>query len=412
MTPGGHPATRRYRSVFWVPLLLVFLSGCSWFPWFGGDDEPEEIKPNPLPEINEEVSVRTAWSRRIGDGAGDRAIRLRPAVSGGRLFAASADGNIMALTTDTGRIIWEVEVRDLYTEEEWIQGFSKDLDVITGGVGAGGDLVTVGLGSGEVLALNQSDGAMAWRSRSSSEVLAPPQVDRNLVVVQTIDGKVAGLDAISGDRLWLYNTTIPALTLRGTATPIIFDEIVVTAFANGRVAFLDRERGLARFDQRVAVAQGSSDLERLVDIDGTMAIEDGKLYAASFQGRIVSIDLASGRTVWADDASTVAGLGAGFGNVYLATADGLVTAFDADTGREVWSVDALFYRDITAPVPVGSYLAFIDFEGYLHLMAQSDGRFVGRRKVDGNGAKAGVVSAAGRLYVMGDGGTLSALEIQ
>ena len=73
MTPGGLPATRRYRSVLWVPLLLVFLSGCSWFPWFGGDDEPEEIKPNPLPEINEEVSIRTAWSRRIGDGAGDRA---------------------------------------------------------------------------------------------------------------------------------------------------------------------------------------------------------------------------------------------------------------------------------------------------------------------------------------------------
>ena len=182
-------------SAFRFPAVIVLsllLSGCGWF---GRDDnEPEEIKPNPLPDINEEVRLNVVWSRKIGGGTDDRAIKLRPAVSGGRIFAASADGNVSALTTDSGREIWTVEVRDLIAEEEWVQGFSKDLDVITGGVGTGGDLVVVGLGSGEVLALNQSDGSFAWRSRTTSEVLAPPQIDGNLVIVQSIDGKVMGLE--------------------------------------------------------------------------------------------------------------------------------------------------------------------------------------------------------------------------
>ena len=400
--------SRRMRLLVWF-LALSAMSGCSWF---GGDDEPEEIKPNPLPRINEEVRLEVLWNRKIGGGSGDRAIRLRPAILGGRVFAASADGNIKALTTDKGRIIWEAEVKDFYTKEELSFGFSKGLDVITGGVGAGGDLVVVGTGSGEILALNQSDGSLAWKSRVASEVLSQPQIDDDLVVVQTIDGKVAAYDAIDGSRKWLYTTNIPSLTLRGTATPIISDDIILVGFSTGRVTLLERETGFPGLDQRVGVAQGDSDLERLVDIDGVMAMENGRLYAASFQGRIIGIDIATGRILWAEEASSVSGVGTGFGNVYLASSDSQISAYNADNGREVWRVDALLHRDITAPVAMGSYLAFTDYEGYLHLMAQSDGRFVGRRKIDGSGVRSGVVAEGGRLYAMGNKGSLFVLDIR
>ena len=48
-----------YRFPLWTLLTLVLLSGCSWF---GGDDEPEEIQPNPLPTIRAEVTLDTIWS--------------------------------------------------------------------------------------------------------------------------------------------------------------------------------------------------------------------------------------------------------------------------------------------------------------------------------------------------------------
>ncbi|MGV0036744.1 MAG: PQQ-binding-like beta-propeller repeat protein, partial [Candidatus Azotimanducaceae bacterium WSBS_2022_MAG_OTU7] len=214
-------------------------------------------------------------------------------------------------------------------------------DVITGGVGAGDDLIVVGTGSGEILALNQSDGTLAWKSRVASEVLSPPQIDDDLVVIQTIDGKVAAYDAIDGSRKWLYTTTIPSLTLRGTATPIISGDVIMVGFSSGRVALLDRETGLAGFDQRVGVAEGSSDLERLVDIDGAMAIDGDRLYAASFQGRLVGIDISTGELLWFEEASSVSGVGIGFGNVYLASSDSQISAHNADNGREVWRVDAL-----------------------------------------------------------------------
>jgi len=400
--------SRQMHLLIWF-LALLAMSGCSWF---GADDEPEEIKPNPLPRINEEVRLEVLWNQKIGGGSGDRAIRLSPAIIGGRVFAASADGKIKALTTDTGRIIWEAEIKDFYTKEELSFGFSKGLDAITGGVGAGGDLVVVGTGSGEILALNQSDGRLAWKSRVASEVLSQPQINDDLVVVQSIDGKVAAYDAIDGSRKWIYTTKIPSLTLRGTATPIISGDAILVGFSSGRVTLLERETGFSGLDRRVGVAQGDSDLERLVDIDGAMAMENGRLYAASFQGRIIGIDIATGRTLWSEEASSVSGVGTGFGNVYLASSDSQISAYNADNGREVWRVDTLLHRDITAPVAIGSYLAFTDLEGYLHLMAQSDGRFVGRRKIDGSGIRSGVVAEGGRLYAMGNKGSLFVLEIR
>ena len=400
--------SRQIRFLVWHLALLV-MSGCSWF---GGDDKPEEVKPNPLPGINQEVRLEVLWNQKIGGGSGDRAIRIRPAITGGRVFAASADGKIKALTENTGRIIWEAEIKDFYTKEEVAFGFSKGLDAIIGGVGAGGDLVVVGTGSGEILALNQSDGSLAWKSRVASEVLSQPQIDDDVVVVQSIDGKVSAYDAIDGSRKWIYTTNIPSLTLRGTATPIISGDVILVGFSNGRVTLLEKETGFSGLDRRVGVAQGGSDLERLVDIDGAMAMENGRLYAASFQGRIMSIDIATGRTLWSEEASSVSGVGTGFGNVYLASSDSQISAYNADNGREVWRVDALLHRDITAPVAIGSYLAFTDLEGYLHLVAQSDGRFVGRRKIDGSGVSSGVVAEGGRLYVMGNKGSLFVLEIR
>lgn len=391
-------------------LLLPFLvAGCSWF-----DDDDEDVRePAVLTPITSEVSLERLWDVKIGRGAEDKAIQLVPAFSGSRIFAAAADGTVKALETGTGREIWRVNIEDFYSDLERRNSFSKSADTITGGVGVGEQLVLVGSSAGEIVAMNQSDGSLAWRAKTTSEVLAPPQVAEQLVVAQSIDGKVAAFSSLDGERKWLFNTSIPSLTLRGTATPILSDG-VMAGFANGRVIVIEKERGLPVIDQRIAASQGQSDLERLVDIDGLMARDGNVLYAASYQGNLVAMDLAqNGRVRWGVPASTVNGVTLGFGNVYLSSADSEIFAYDINaSGRESWKNVDLLYRDVTAPIPVSSYLAVGDFEGYLHLVAQSDGRFVGRVRVDGDGLRSSAVVEGSRIYIMGNSGRLSALELR
>ena len=61
--------------------------------------------------------------------------------------------------------------------------------------------------------------------------------------------------------------------------------------------------------------------------------------------------------------------------------------------------------------PIGNYLAVADFEGYVHLLSQIDGRIVGRARIDSDGVRANLLAAAGRLFVFGNSGTLMALAI-
>ncbi len=396
------------RRLVWVLVATLVLGGCSVFK----KDRSDEGKPRDLKPISSEVDIRSIWSKKIGRGAKDKAIRLVPAISGGRVFAAAAGGAVKALQLETGKEIWKVNVRDFYDTDERKAAFGKDVDAVTGGVGVGGDLVAMGTAAGEVLALNQSDGSLAWRARTTSELLAPPQMDLEIVVVQTIDGRVAAYDAVTGERQWVYSSLIPSLTLRGTATPILTTEFIVAAFASGRVAFLDRRSGLAAFEQRVSVSQGRSDLEKLVDIDGNMVIEGTRLYVVGYQGRLMAFNINTGRLEWSQEASSVVGLGLGFGNVYLASADSSIAALDVEDGDQVWDDDSLLNRDVTTPVTISSYVVVGDYKGILHVMAQVDGRFVGRRKIDSDGLYSPAVSDGNRLYVMGNSGTLSVLEIR
>ena len=138
-----------WRRLPYSLLLLGLLSGCSWF-----DSKDEEvIKPAALKKIQSEVTLSALWTARVGAGAADKAIKLEPALSGGRIFAASADGGILAVQADTGNKVWSRDVRDLYAEADVDHAFAKDVDVITGGVGAGNDIILVGTSAGEVLAL-------------------------------------------------------------------------------------------------------------------------------------------------------------------------------------------------------------------------------------------------------------------
>ena len=102
----------------------------------------------------------------------------------------------------------------------------------------------------------------------------------------------------------------------------------------------------------------------------------------------------------------------GFGNVYVSEASGTVEGIDERSSSALWSNDQLARRQLSAPEVFSSYVAVGDLEGYLHLLSQVDGRFVGRERIDSDGLRARPLVDGNMIYVYGNSGTLEALTIK
>ncbi len=380
-----------------VAIGLVFsLSACSTVKgWFDSDDDEDPTAPVELQDIQQTVKIKKLWSEGVGDGQGKGFYKLQPVISGDAIYAASSEGQVKAVDRSRGKTLWKT---DLETQ-------------LSGGVGVYEDALLVGSSDGFVMKLSANGGDVLWSTRLQGEVLAPPQADGNVVIAQTYDGKLQGLDFDTGEKLWTYDSDVPVLTIRGTSTPILRSNVVYAGFASGRVLAFNAETGAVLWEVRVAISQGRSEIERIVDVDGTMALIGGELYAASYQGRVVAIDVNAGRKLWQKDISSFSGVSQGFGNIYVTDEDGTLSAYLKNGSGLRWSQGALGYRELSRPTPVSSYVAVADFEGVVHLVSQVDGEFVGRVKAGGDGARANMLSDGNVLYVYTNKGKLIAYEV-
>ena len=376
--------------------VLVGLSGCETIGEWFDDEDYDPTAPVELADINETVVLDKRWSRSIGNGQGDGLYRLNPLLADGVIYAVSEEGELAAFDADSGKLRWESE-----------------LEIpISGGVGKYRDSLLLGGADGLVMRLSAEDGSEIWRRPVTGEVLAAPQSNGEVVVAQAYDGKLMAFDYETGEKLWTFSNDVPVLTLRGTSTPIIYNDFVIAGFADGKVIAVSLDSGSVVWEARVAIAQGRSEIERIVDIDGTMAVQGAELYVASYQGRIVALEMRAGRKLWQRNVSSVSGVSVGFGNVYVADEDGTVSAFLRNGQSIRWQNIELGYRELSRPTPIGSYVAVVDFEGYLHLLSQVDGVIVGRDRPDSDGARADMIAKGNILYVYGNSGELIAYDIE
>jgi len=249
-----------------------------------------------------------------------------------------------------------------------------------------------------------------WRSELSSEVVSAPQLSQGVIVARTNDGKLFGLNAKNGERLWVYETTVPSLSLRGVGAPLVVDETVFAGFANGKVAALSVSNGKLLWEKVIALAKGRSELERLVDVDAELRYDGGTLYAVAFQGRLVALDATSGRILWAREFSAHSGIALNERQLFITDDKEQVMALDRRTGATLWRQNKLMRRDLSAPVIHDGKVVVGDYAGYLHWLSFDDGSFVMRRLLDDAAVVQTPIVVNDTLYAVSRLGSITALR--
>lgn len=322
---------------------------------------PSKPVPKPLGPVVGLLGVKQAWS---ASGSG-LAVTAEPRAIGQQILLASSDGEVRAMDAASGVSAWQLGVGA----------------PVVSGVGGDGSTFAVVTDAGELVVFSSSK--VTWRQRLGASSLTTPLVAGARVFALSTDRTVSAFDAASGQRLWQQQRSSDALVLAQPGLLMAVGDTLV-AGVGGRLVGFNALTGQTRWEVPIAVARGTNEVERLVDIVTGATRVDASVCVRSFQTAVACVDAASGRLAWSRPAAGATGLGGNESIVVGTEKDSRLTVWNRRTGEVSWSSDALLWRALGTPLVLGQSLAVGDGTGQLHFLATADGSTLNRVSTDGS----------------------------
>ncbi|MBK7989038.1 MAG: outer membrane protein assembly factor BamB [Comamonadaceae bacterium] len=358
----------------WARSCVLAVSACVLAACTGGGAKPKPVELSPNAAL---IGVRQAWSLKIG------AVNfpLDVKVNGERITLASSDGTLVGLESTGGREIWRAKVSE----------------PLAAGVGSDGKTAAVVTRPNMLIALR--DGKELWRQRIPAQVYTAPLVAGERVFVLAADRSVSAFDGATGRKLWAQQRPGDALVLREAGVIRAVGDTLIVGLS-GRMVGLNPLSGSVRWEVPIATARGANDVERLIDLVGSVSREGTVVCARAFQVAVGCVDTAKGTLVWSTPSNGVVGVHGNERSVFGVEADGKILAWSRVNGDRQWVSERLKYRAMTAPLAVGRSVAVGDDIGLIHLLSVEDGSPLNRLTTDGSAIAATPVLAGDTLVAV------------
>ncbi len=343
-------------------IFILSISSCSSIAFWQSDEvDPDE--PRELEDFNERFQFVENWEIKF---KGENKLNnFEPAFSGSSLFFADQKGNVSNIDIQSGEIIWESELDS----------------TISAGIVAGFGRLFLSDDKGNLICLDQNDGSIQWKSFAGGEVLANVGVDAGLVVVKTASGFLNAFNIETGSEEWSYRSVAPNLTVRGSSSPVINENIVYATFDNGRIGAFNLKTGLPIWDGAISFTEGVSELDNLIDADSSPILEGNRIYTVNFQGNLSVFDAAQRRAVWESKESSFYEPFILRGVLGIVSADSKISTYSSRTFEDSWKLEEYALRELSNPETHKGYILVGDFEGYIHAIDPLTGITVARKKI-------------------------------
>lgn len=371
---------------------IISLPACNYIT--GGSDNSEP--PMSLSDINAEKKFVKLWDAHVGKGAEGQYLKLTPLLLTNKIITVDSTGYLQATNAQNGAVLWKKNLNQKITQ----------------GVAGNESKIFVSSYDGNVIALAANDGKQLWQKTLDRNILNNPYVDSKYLYIQSTDGTLYSLNASSGELDWEYKMAVPDLTLYSTSSPMVWKDVVIAGFSSGKIVAFDKNTGMPRWDYQIAEAKGQSSLQRMVDINADPIIKDGYLYAVSYQGRIVALDLITGREQWQHDLSSISNMAINDKYLYVSDTEGTVWSLNKLNGRVLWKQPKLYMREISGTNFIDDTIVVGDFEGYLHGLAREHGDFIARTNLANSGIRVAPLVKNGIIYVLDNSGKLAAFKLK
>jgi outer membrane protein assembly factor BamB len=343
------------------------------------------------PVVKDGVVVVASWDLGSGDQGGLVALdlvtgairwkyktpyqaRSAPAIDGDTVVAVLNNGEVHALSLQTGELRWlhdAAEGQDSRASATWAS------PTIANGI----VYVTT---QQRMSGLDLDSGAVVW-----ARDLAPtyPWLGTLAAVAVSDDLAIATFNRDDGMTAWTAATGTmqwkirSSLTMAINATPVISGDTIYIVNSASEVSAIDLRSAVAAWS--TSVTADSNDW--MYTVTATPALADGRLFVPTQWKDLVVLDAATGDELWR--ATTPVGTlnfahyrdaEPGFaaspvvtGDIlWLPRPDGTLAALRTTDGTELWST-TLGAPVVSAPTPAGDYLVVATFDGTVRALASS-----------------------------------------
>ncbi len=354
---------------------------------------------NITPEWKRRFTLNTGASRTI-----KQPLQASPVVGGGYLFSLSGKGVVSAFDVETGKREWQ---RNLQIKKE--KGFG-------GGLALSGQKLIVTTGSGNIFALSSDDGEILWNHNFPFPLRSAPTVSEKHILAITPNHRVLAL-SLDGEALWQHqspNQTATQLTLAPSAA--IVGRYAIVGYGDGSLFALDLANGQALWKVNITTRRNDS-LSDLLDISAPPVVSGGVVYASSYSGKTAALDLASGSILWRISLATTSWLTLSDNYLFVVDNNSIVSALDIRDGRVIWERQlittskgkkkkAVFWN---GPLLTAGRLIVSGSNGEIITLSALDGVIVSRQKF-GSKFTGSPIAAGNKLFLLDSKGRVQIFE--
>jgi outer membrane protein assembly factor BamB len=93
----------------------------------------------------------------------------------------------------------------------------------------------------------------------------------------------------------------------------------------------------------VAIARGRGELERMIDVDTSLIVQDGVLFASAFNQGVIALSAETGHVIWRRDINTMSEYTLYKDKLLIADDEGVLWALSVSNGATFWKQEK--YRE-------------------------------------------------------------------
>jgi len=388
--------------------------------------QPGGTPDNVMGNLMADGPLAQVWSVSAGKGTDDDSrLTAPPIVAGGLVYVLDAQTQVYAFDAQTGRPVWNKSLAPVSASggRTWFGLFGSGNSIdpakgFGGGLAYNGGKLFAATGFGNVIALDARTGQQIWSVSTVVPVHSAPVVVDGRVYIITQENETQALDVNDGRLLWEHRGTVESAGILSSASVGVSGDTVVVPYSSGELFALRAQNGTPAWNDTLTRTGNVTSLTIINDIAGRPVIDRNMVFAVSHSGTLAAINFRSGSRAWTRNIAGIQTPLVAGEYVFIVSTEGTVVCMNRGDGRVRWTTQLPAFGDPelkrdpivwTGPLLVSNFLVLVANDGKAQLLSPFTGEKLGETAIP-DGTFISPVVANGMMYVLTNEAQLVALR--